>query len=229
MRFADRADAGRRLAAALARWRDVRPVVLGLPRGGVPVAYEVALALDAPLDVLVVRKLRAPQQPELGLGAVTDGDHPETVLNEEILGALVVPEAYLRREIAAQLAEVRRRQARFRGGRPGVPVADRTVIVVDDGVATGGTVRVAIRGLRRSRPRAVVLAVAVAAPDAVPALRAAADEVVCLATPDDFASVGQFYDDFGQTTDAEVMALLERAARRPAAARGMLGDDAGPA
>jgi len=223
VRFVDRQDAGRRLAAALARWREARPVVLGLPRGGVPVAYEVALALEAPLDVLVVRKLRAPEQPELGLGAVTDGDHPEAILNEQIVGALRVPEAYLRREIAAQLAEVRRRQARFRGGRPAIPLAGRTAIVVDDGVATGGTVRAAIRGLRRASPRTVVLAVPVAAADAVPGLEAAADAVVCLAAPEDFTAVGQYYDDFREISDAEVIACLERAARRAARSDGSFG------
>lgn len=198
-------------------------MVLGLPRGGVPVAYEVAVALAAPLDVLVVRKLRAPDQPELGLGAVTDGDHPEAILNDEVLAALRVPEAYLRREIAAQLGEVRRRQTRLRSGRPAVPLGGRAVILVDDGVATGGTVRAAVRGIRRAGPQTVVVAVPVAPADAVRQLRAVADVVVCLLVPEDFVAVGQFYDDFREVTDDEVAALLERAARRPAAQGGSLG------
>lgn len=203
-------------------------MVLGLPRGGVPVAYEVAVALEAPLDVLVVRKLRAPDQPELGLGAVTDGDHPEAILNEDVLAALRVPEAYVRREIAAQLAEVRRRQTRLRAGRAAVAIGGRPVILVDDGVATGGTIRAAVRGLRRAGPQSVVVAVPVAPPDALQGLRTVADEVVCLLVPEDFAAVGQFYEDFAEVPDDEVAALLERAARRPAARGGSLGLDDAP-
>lgn len=211
--FRDRSDAGRRLAERLAHHAKEAPVVLALPRGGVPVAYAIARALGAPLDVVVVRKLHAPQQPELGLGAVVDGDHPETVLNEELLAELGVSRAYLEREVAQQLAEVRRREATFRGGRPAVALADRTAIVVDDGIATGGTVRAALRAVRRAKPRRLVLAVGVAPPDTVAALRPEVDELVCLAAPAEFFAVGQFYRDFRQTTDEEVVALLERARR----------------
>jgi putative phosphoribosyl transferase len=183
------------------------------------VAAEVAHALDAPLDVVVVRKLHAPEQPELGLGAIVDGDHPETVLNERLIRVLGVSEAYLAGEIAAQLDEVRRRERRFRRGRPAEPLAGRTVIVVDDGIATGSTVRAALRGIRRARPARLVLAVPVAPPDTVAALRGEVDELVCLETPEDFAAVGRFYADFRQTTDGEVETILARAARaraRPA-------------
>jgi putative phosphoribosyl transferase len=211
--FADRTDAGRRLAARCLHLRDAAPVVLGLPRGGVVVAAEVARALDAPLDVLVVRKIGAPGHAELGIGAVTDGDEPRAILNDDVVRALGVSQAYLEREIDAQLAEVRRRQEQFRGGRPGVEVVGRTVIIVDDGIATGGTVRAALRAVRRLRPRQVVLAVPVAPPDVIAALADEADEIVCLAMPDPFHAVGQFYANFRQTTDEEVIALLAGARR----------------
>ena len=211
--FVNRSDAGRRLAARLARYRPDHPVVLGLPRGGVVVASEIARALDAPLDVLVVRKLQAPGQPELGVGAVTDGDDPQTVLNPDVVRMLDVSDAYLRDEVVRQLAEVRRRQALFRGGRPPVELRDRTVIVADDGIATGGTVRAALRALRRSRPRRIVLAVGVAPPETIAGLQDDADVVVCLEKPAEFHSVGRFYEDFRQTTDDEVIELLVRAAK----------------
>ena len=214
MTFKDRRDAGRQLAAKLLGYRDQHPLVLGLPRGGVPVAYEVARALDAPLDIIVVRKLGAPGQPELGIGAVVDGDHPESVLNEDVMSILHVSDAYVQREVALELQEIRRRQERYRGGRAPVPIADRTVILVDDGIATGGSVRAALRGLRRSAPRCLILAVPVAPPETIAALRDEADTVVCLSTPLAFHAVGQFYDDFTQTSDDEVMRLLGAARQR---------------
>jgi putative phosphoribosyl transferase len=219
MAFADRRDAGRQLARTLLRYRDEKPVVLALPRGGVPVGYEVASALGAPLDVLVVRKLGAPGQSELGIGAVVDGEHPERVLNEEVVRLLDVPDEYLRQEIARQLQEIRRQQVAYRGGHEAVSVADRTAILVDDGLATGGSMRAAIRGVRRARPRHIVLAVPVAPPDTIASLRSEVDDVVCLSTPELFGAVGNFYEDFSQTSDAEVVELLA-AARRPLAAPG---------
>jgi putative phosphoribosyl transferase len=208
VRFADRRDAGRRLAAELARRNLPDPVVLALPRGGVPVGYEVARALGAPLDIVVVRKLGAPGQPELGIGAVSDGDHPLSVLNQDVMSSLVVPQDYLDREVAAQLAEIRRRQAAYRGGRAALPVAGHTAIVVDDGLATGGTMRAALRSVRRAGPARLVLAVPVAPPSALATLAGEVDETVCLATPELFGAVGYFYRDFTQTTDEEVVRLL---------------------
>lgn len=209
--FLDRQDAGRRLAAALTRYRGEDPVVLALPRGGVPVGFEVARALGAPLDIVVVRKLGAPDQPELGIGAVVDGDAPQAVVNAEIVEALGVPEAYLRAETDRQVREIRRREARYRGGRPRVPIEGRTAIVVDDGIATGSSVRAAVRGLRRAGPRRLVLAVPVAPPDTVEALRVEVDDLVCLETPEPFFAVGHHYADFSQQSDEEVVALLDRA------------------
>jgi putative phosphoribosyl transferase len=212
--FKDRRDAGRQLAERLGRYRDQQPVVLALPRGGVPVGYEIARALEAPLDVIVVRKLGAPEQPELGIGALVDGERPEPVLNQDVLAVLDVSPAYLEREVARQLEEIRRRQRLYRGGRPPVSLAGRTVIVVDDGIATGGSVRAALRGIRRRGDHArLVLAVPVAPPDTVAALRPEVDDLVCLATPPFFGAVGQYYRDFRQTSDAEVIRLLEDAAR----------------
>jgi putative phosphoribosyl transferase len=213
--FTDRYDAGRRLVARLLRYKDASPVVLALPRGGVPVGYEVARALGAPLDIVVVRKLGAPGQPELGIGAVVDGDHPETVFNEEITRLLGVSRSYLAREIEHQLAEIDRRQRVYRGGHPPVPVAGRTAIVVDDGLATGGSMRAALRGIRRAGARRLILAVPVAPPETIEALAPEVDEIVCLSAPAYFASVGDFYDDFAQTTDDEVVRLLESARATP--------------
>jgi putative phosphoribosyl transferase len=215
--FRDRRDAGRRLAARLGElaaagpeaW--ARPVVFALPRGGVVVGYEVARALGAPLDVLVVRKLGAPGQPELGVGALVDGDSPEAILNPEVVRLAGVTREYLDAEVARQLEEIHRREARYRQGRPRLPVAGRTAVVVDDGIATGGSVRAALRGLGRARPVRLVLAVPVAPRDTVEALRAEVDEVVCLETPEPFLAVGYHYGDFAQTTDEEVVTLLERA------------------
>ena len=218
MTFKDRRDAGRQLAARLLTYRDQQPLVLALPRGGVPVGYEIAVALDAPLDIMVVRKLGAPGQPELGIGAVVDGDHPQSVLNDDVINTLRVSDTYLQRQVALQLQEIRRRQERYRGGRPPMPVADRTVIVVDDGIATGGSMRAALRGVRRAHPRRLILAVPVAPPETIAALQNEAETVVCLKTPALFHAVGRFYDDFTQTSDEEVIQLLDAADRRRVAA-----------
>jgi len=218
MIFADRRDAGRQLATALSAYEDDRPLVLALPRGGVPVGYEVARALRAPLDVVVVRKLGAPGQPELGIGAIVDGDRPAGVLNENAIAALGVDRAYLEREVQRQLREVRRRQAVYRRGQPPLAIADHTTIVIDDGLATGSTMRAALRGVRQAGPRRLVLAVPVAPPDTLAALAPEADDVVCLSAPEDFGAVGRFYIDFEQTSDEEVVRLLDEAGRAAAMA-----------
>ena len=209
--FADRKAAGRALAAALTAYKDDDSVVLALPRGGVPVGYEIARALGAPLDVIVVRKLGAPDEPELGLGAVVDGDHPESVLNEEVVAALKISPEYLDHEIRIQLLEIHRRQQIYRKGRAAPRLLGRTAIVVDDGIATGGTIRAALRDVRRAGPAKLILAAPVAPSETVQSLRAEADDVVCLETPTDFEAIGQFYADFRQVSDDQVVRLLEQA------------------
>jgi predicted phosphoribosyltransferase len=209
--FADRVEAGRKLAARLLKYKDQQPVVLGVPRGGVPVAFEVARALNAPLDVIIVRKLGAPGQPELGVGAVVDGDHPETILNREVMSALRVSRTYLEREIHNQLKEIERRNRLYRAGRARIELKNRTVIVVDDGIATGGSIRAALRGIRQQAPKKVVLAVPVGPADTIESLRGEVDEIVCLSTPPTFFGIGEFYSDFHQLADGEVIRLLELA------------------
>jgi putative phosphoribosyl transferase len=215
--FADRREAGRRLAAKLEPYAAQRPVVLALPRGGVPVAYETALALDAPLDILFVRKIGAPGHAELGIGAVVDGEDPQVVLNpqlEELTGATP---AYVEAQVRKELEEIERRRKAYLGGRAPAPVRGRTVLLVDDGIATGGTVRAGLKGLKRAGARQTVLAVPVAPPEILPVLRGEADEVVVLETPEPFLAVGLWYADFAQTTDEEVVSLLDAARRRPQA------------
>jgi len=209
--FRDRADAGRELIPRLMPYAAQKPVVLALPRGGVPVAFEVAKALQAPLDLVFVRKIGAPGHAEYGLGAVVDGAHPQVVLNEEALGHLRVPPGYIEEETQRQLKEIERRRQHYLAGRQPVDVEGRIAIVVDDGIATGGTVRAALKGLAQARPARLVLAVPVAPKDAVDRLRAEADEVICLITPEPFYAVGEHYDDFSQTSDREVTTLLDEA------------------
>lgn len=204
--FADRRDAGRRLAKALAHRELADPLVLALPCGGVPVGYEIARALDADLDVLLVRKIGAPRDPEFGLGALVDGDPPELVLNSELVRAVSPKAGYIEQERDRQLAEIVRRRRLYGAGR--ALMRDRNVILVDDGIATGGTVRAAIAGLNRRQPASVVLAVPVASQDSLQQLERACDDVVCLSTPELFRAVGEHYDDFTQTTDEEVVSLL---------------------
>ena len=211
--FADRRDAGRRLAAALGHLRGRDPLVLALPRGGVPVAFEVAEALDADLDLLLVRKLGAPGQQELGIGAVVDGAEPQCVLNEDVMRLLDPSPDYLHAELRRQLAEIERGRQAYMGNREPLPMARRIVIIVDDGIATGGTVKAALAGILGNHPAHVVLAVPVAARETVDELRRGCDELVCLATPEPFHAVGAHYADFSQTTDEEVVGLLAWAAR----------------
>jgi putative phosphoribosyl transferase len=207
-RFADRRDAGRQLAAALLPLAGEAPIVVGLPRGGVPVAEEVALALGAPLEVLAVRKLGAPHNPEYGIGAIAeDGTR---VFDPGALAALGIGVDALEAIVAEETAELRRRVELFRGGRGRVPLKGRTAIVVDDGIATGVTDAAALRAARRDRPRHLVLAVPVGARDSVPRLREEADEVVCLIEPRLLRGVGQWYEDFTQVSDDEVLAALDR-------------------
>lgn len=206
--FEDRRDAGRQLAKALERFRDSRPVVLALPRGGVPVAFEVAKALAAPLDVLFVRKIGAPGHEELALGAVVDGPHPQIVLNDEIVQLVAPRPGYIEAEEKRQLEEIERRRKLYRGGEPAVNVSGRTAIVVDDGIATGATVKAGLMGVSRSKPERLVLAVPVAPPDSIEDLRGFCDEIVCLHTPEPFYAVGAYYADFSQTSDDEVIRLL---------------------
>ena len=216
MQFLDRHDAGQRLAAELKTRGLTDPIVLALPRGGVPVGYEVAHVLDAPLDILLVRKLGAPGYEEFGIGAVVDGSQPQIVLNSEAIEKLQVTPAYVAQERDRQLAEIERRRQLYSGSTPPLDVEGRTVIVVDDGVATGGTVLVALRALRRAAPRRIVLAIPVAPPETLAKLSAEADDVVCLAAPGDFRAVGVYYADFTQTSDEEVIELLRK--QRAAAA-----------
>lgn len=207
MRFRDRRDAGRRLAAELKGVAGADTVVLGLPRGGIPVAYEVALALGAPLDVMVVRKVGAPFQPELGLGAV--GEDGTVLLNRQLLGQSGLSEDELQPIIAAERREAARRVEAYRAGAPLIPLADKVAIIVDDGLATGFTARAAAEMARHFEARRVIVAVPVGAPATVAALGEVADEVVCLSTPRWFMAVGEAYEDFSQTSDEEVRALLQ--------------------
>lgn len=208
MMFRDRRDAGRQLAARLMSYRARDPVVLALPRGGVPIGAEIARALDAPLDVVLVRKIGVPFQPELALGAIVDGAEPELVIDTELMAMLAIPDSYVQEQRARQLKEIERRRHLYVEGRPAEEVAGRTAIVVDDGIATGSTMRAALRAIRRRRPARLVLAVPVAPPDTIAALRDEVDDIVCLATPAYFGAIGQFYVDFRQLGDDEVVASL---------------------
>jgi putative phosphoribosyl transferase len=210
--FRDRRDAGRRLAVRLEGLRDQEPVVLGLPRGGVPVADEVARLLDAPLDVIVVRKLGVPFQPELGMGAI--GEDGVRILNHDVLRVAHIGADELGHVEARERAEVEARAVRFRGNRPRIDLTGRTAIIVDDGIATGGTARAALQVARVHGAARVVLAVPVAPPSTVQELATEADEVVCLEAPARFSAVGEWYEDFSQVSDDEVVKLLTAAATR---------------
>jgi len=215
--FRNRREAGQRLSAALRRFAPAHPVVLALPRGGVPVAFEVADALGADLDLLFVRKIGAPGYEELGIGAIVDGAQPQLVLNEDVMRQLAPSPEYLRREMHRQLAEIERRRQAYTGGRPPVELTSRTVIIVDDGIATGGTIKAALKAVRKIHPTRLILAVPVAPRETIAELRSECDEVVCLAQPDPFYAVGAHYGDFTQTSDDEVIELLRRARDRAVA------------
>jgi len=210
MMFEDRAEAGRQLATALAGYKDERPVVLGLPRGGVAVAATIAEALDAPLGLILVRKIGAPTRRELALGAVVDGKHPCVVRNDDVIQALGITEATFNAICRRELTEIERRRRRYEGGATRIDVTARVVIVVDDGIATGATMRAALRATRLRRPKKLVLAAPVAAPDALNELRSEVDDLVCLISEEPFNAIGLFYVDFHQMNDAEVTEILSR-------------------
>ncbi|MGE0717164.1 MAG: phosphoribosyltransferase [Alphaproteobacteria bacterium] len=205
----DRSDAGRRLAAEIVSRGYRLPVVLALPRGGVIVGAEIAAALGAPLDLVLVRKIGVPQQPELAMGAVVDGERPITVRNDAVIGEVGVTEAEFRAVRDREIKEIARRRERYLGDRPHVELAGRTAILVDDGVATGATARAALQATRRRHPRRLVLAVPVGPPTAIAALAEEADEAICLEPLAD--AVGAAYGDFRQVTDSEVREALARA------------------
>jgi putative phosphoribosyl transferase len=223
--FADRADAGRRLARAVAELQRThpdldRPVVLALPRGGVPVAFEVAQALDAPLGLVMVRKIGVPWQPELAAGAVVEGDPPSRFLNTDVVRDSGVSMAEIDAATARELAEIERRRNLYLGSRTPVAVEGADVILVDDGVATGATVRAALRGLRGRGARSLTLAIPVASAEVAIELDEEVDHLVCLSRPADLFAIGVHYTDFSQVPDDDVTALLRRAAAARPAARG---------
>jgi putative phosphoribosyl transferase len=217
MAYTDRIEAGRKLAEKLQPYRERSDVtVLGLPRGGVPVAFEVAQALHAPLDVFIVRKLGVPGHEELAMGAIASGG--VRVLNEDVMRILPIPERVVEAVTAREMRELERRQRLYRGDRPPPEVGGRTVILVDDGLATGSTMRAAVKALRQLGPAGIVVAVPVGAPETCLEFQQEADEVICALMPEPFYAVGYWYADFDQTSDEEVRALLERNHETTAAA-----------
>jgi putative phosphoribosyl transferase len=218
--FANRRSAGRELSQQLHHLGGEKPVVLALPRGGVPVGFEIARALDAPLDIVLVRKIGVPWQPELALGAVVDGANPQALINRNLVAELAIDECYINSETARQLAEIERRRKLYLGDRPPVPLPGRTVIVVDDGIATGSTVRTALRAVKKAGAGKIVLAVPVAPADALEQLKGEVDEIVCLSSPRRFIAVGAHYAEFAQLADADVIALLEECHRSTARSTG---------
>ena len=208
MLFRNRIDAGRQLAAALGHLRGQDCVVLALPRGGVPVAAQIAAALEAPLDIILVRKIGAPHQPEFAIGSVMDGSAPIIIRDREMMRLTETGEAEFDRICARELAEIERRRRLYLGDRPPAALENRIVIVVDDGLATGNTMRAALRAVRMQSPARLVMAVPVAPRETLHAFAEEVDEIICLATPRPFGAVGNYYADFSQTEDREVIALL---------------------
>jgi len=216
MRFRDRSEGGQLLARALRRYRgDATALVLGLPRGGVVTAYEIAVALDLPLDVMVVRKLGTPGQKELAMGAIASGGI--RVLNDDVVRTLRIAPKEIDEATRHEEAELRRREKLFRGERPPLALSGRTLLLVDDGMATGSTMLAAIQCARAAKPARIVLAVPVAPASALERLRGEVNQVVCLSQPEFFRAVGEWYDEFAQVEDEEVVALLQKAAQRAAA------------
>jgi putative phosphoribosyl transferase len=214
--FANRRSAGRQLSRLLEHLREQNPVVLALPRGGVPVGFEIAEGLAAPLDVVLVRKIGVPWQPELALGAVVNGADPQVIINHDLAAELSIGENYITSETARQLKEIERRRKIYLGDRPPVPLAGRAVIVVDDGIATGSTVRTALGAIRKAGAGKIALAVPVAPEDTIEELRREVDEIVCLSMPCPFIAVGAHYAEFAQLTDTDVVSLLEEHHRKMA-------------
>lgn len=210
--FKDRTDAGEKLAARLQPMKQEPLVVVALPRGGVPVAFEVAKALEAPLDVVLIRKIGAPGQPELAVGAVADGDSVETVINTDLANATGATPDYIEQRTQEVLKEIEQRRTRYMKDRVRPEISGRTVIIIDDGIATGASIRVAIKAFRKRGARRLIVAVPVAPPGTVQSLQQEVDQVICLETPEFFPAVGAFYRDFAQTTDEDVMSLLDCAA-----------------
>jgi len=210
MAFRDRSEAGRRLAEALSAYRGRDAVVLALPRGGVPVAAEVAAALQAPLDLILVRKIGVPTQPELAMGAVVDGATPIVVRNEDVIEFAGITADEFDAECARELAEIERRRQLYIGERARAEIAGQTVIVIDDGVATGATTRAALQAIRNRKPKQLVLAVPVAPGETITKLRGEVDALICLETPALFGAIGYFYRDFRQVSDQEVITILKR-------------------
>ena len=210
MGFRNRLDAGRKLAHALASYKDQHPVILALPRGGVPVAAEVAAALEAPLDLILVRKVGVPTQPELAMGAVVDGSAPIIVRNDDVIRFAGVDDSEFKAMCEHEFAEIERQRQRYLGDRPRIDVAGRVAIVIDDGIATGATTRAALRATRMHNPSRLVLAVPVAPTDTLAAMREEADQVVCLEDHAFFDAIGLYYSDFRQTSDQEVIDAIAR-------------------
>jgi putative phosphoribosyl transferase len=212
--FANRQEAAKQLAERLMHFKDVDPVILALPRGGVPIGFEAAKALEAALDLVLVRKIGAPHQPELAIAAIVDRPHAEIVINEDIVKALGIPQSYIDDECARQLEEIERRRALYLAGRSRVDLAQKTVIVVDDGIATGATVRAALHALKRTNLSRLVLAVPVAPPETLATLQEGVDELICLFTPTYLGGIGTFYIDFHQVSDDEVVEMLRQCSDR---------------
>jgi putative phosphoribosyl transferase len=210
MLFQDRTDAGRKLARALFRYKSHHPVILALPRGGVPVAAEVAATLECPLDLVLVRKIGVPSQPELAMGAVVDGDEPVVVRNEDVIRLSGVSEHAFDEICLSERAEIERRRRRYLGDRRQTDVKGRLVIMIDDGIATGATTLAAIKATRKRDPKQLVLAVPVAPLETIKKLHYEVDAVVCLETPEEFGAIGYYYRDFRQVDDAEVIAAMRR-------------------
>jgi len=224
MPFKNRSDAGRKLARALASYKEQQPVILALPRGGVPVAVEVAAALNAPLDLILVRKIGVPFQPELAMGAVVEGGAPIMVRNEDVIELAHIDESTFKAICDSELTEIERRRQRYLGSRQRADISGHTAIVIDDGIATGATTRAALRATRMRNPKRLILAVPVAPTSAVAELRSEADDLICLEDHELFGAIGLYYADFSQVSDETVIDILKRFpaqslenARQPAA------------